>query len=45
MGYVSGFYHWVWASIWPLVVGGFIGHLYGEKIEYYIGRIWRKFGG
>lgn len=45
MGYITGPFHWVLANIWALVVGGFVGHLFGEKIADAIGGLWRRIGG
>jgi hypothetical protein len=56
MGYVTGPFHWVFANVWALVVGGFanvwalvvggfVGHLFGDKIAALIAGTWRKIGG
>jgi hypothetical protein len=45
MGYITGPFHWVFANVWALVVGGFVGHLFGDKIAALIAGTWRKIGG
>lgn len=42
---VTGAFGWIWANIWALAVGGFIGHLFGEKIADVISGLWRRIGG